>query len=778
MIAAKHAGKQPGSEIQSPIPVVPVRDAVHFPSLINTLHVVREPSVRAVKRGLERDQLVLVLSQRDMAVEEPGANDLHRFGTLSEVLQATPLPDGSFRVALRGVRRIRATKIVNRAGSFWAEAEQIEEVDHEGPEVDASMRLAVESFSSIVELNKSLPPESLQSVVHVEHPGALADAIAHHLPLRSAQKQELLELVDTKERLKRTLLFLKREEQVLRLNVDISKRVERELGDSQREFYLREQLRVIQEELQLREDRLGETDQYLAKIEALNVDETVHEHLLSELRRLDRTPAASPEGMVLRNYLDTLVTLPWSKADEDRVSIKQAEAILNRGHSGLREVKERVLDHLAARKLNPVLKGPILCFVGPPGVGKTSVGRAVAEALGRKFVRISLGGIRDEAEIRGHRRTYVGSMPGRILQSLRQCGSNNPVIVLDELDKIGKDQQTDPTSALLEALDPEQNQAFSDHYIEVPFDLSGAIFIATANALEAIPGPLRDRMEVIPFSSYTEFERIRIGESHLLPRCIQEHAVQERVTVTSGVIARLASDYTREAGVRDLERMIAKVVRKGARKALETNAQVTIAPDDLPQLLGHPRFAKSNETALRPGEAHGLVVSESGGDTVRIEVAIMPKQGENPSVKLTGNLGQVMCESADTALSWLRANCGRLKLPNLSGDVHIHVPEGAIPKDGPSAGLTILLALVSCISSQSLPQDMAMTGEITLLGRVLPVGGIRDKLLAAKKAGLNRILLSRENIIDVEDLDGEVAEGLELCFVSTADDALHLALGL
>ncbi len=760
------------------VPVLAVRDTVHFPTLINTLHVVREPSIRALRKSVEGSRQILVLSQRDMSIEDPQTGDLYRFGTLSETLQVTPMPDGSMRAALRGIRRVKASKLIARGGNFWAEIEAVDEIDAEGVEVDAAMRLALESFAQIIELNKAVPPEAMQTVVHVDHPGALADAIAHHLPLKAAQKQELLEMLDSEARLNRALLFLKREEQVLKLNADIHKRVERELGDSQREFYLREQLRIIQEELQLREDRVGETDDYLAKIDALSLSEEVHDHFLGELRRLDRTPASSPEGMVLRNYLDTLINLPWNSSSEDHISLSEAEAILDKHHSGLREVKERILDHLAARKLNPHLTGPILCFVGPPGVGKTSLGRAVAESLGRRFYRISLGGVRDEAEIRGHRRTYVGAMPGRIIQGLRQVGTKNPVIMLDEIDKIGEDYRSDPTSALLETLDPEQNASFVDHYVEVPFDLSGAIFIATANLIESIPAALRDRMEVVRFNSYTEAERMDIGNRHLVPRAILEHALGGRIEVDPSAVELLATQYTREAGVRELNRTIAKVVRKAGRRLLEgAGTLIRITDADVVSLIGPPPASTSHVSELSCGESFGLVVSECGGDVIRVEAATMPKQGLQTTIKLTGNLGPVMKESAETAHSWLRSHLAELEISDDGKDVHIHVPEGAIPKDGPSAGITILAALVSVFTSRRLPMDVALSGEITLSGRVLPVGGIRDKILAAKKQGLKRVILSADNEADVSRHPAEIFIGMEILYVKTAMECLQL-LGL
>ncbi|HTQ10426.1 MAG TPA: endopeptidase La, partial [Fimbriimonadaceae bacterium] len=571
--------------------------------------------------------------------------------------------------------------------------------------------------------------------------------------------------------------LVKREEQVLALDADIHRRVESELGESQREYYLREQLRVIQEELQLREDRLGEHEEYTAKIEQSGMPDEALQRARAELKRLDRTPAASPEGMVLRNYLDTMVSLPWNSVSEDRLDVRHAARILDEEHFGLSSVKERVLDHLAVRQLKSDLRGPILCFIGPPGVGKTSIGRAIAEAMGRKFVRVSLGGIRDEAEIRGHRRTYVGSMPGRIIQSLRQCGTRNPVFMLDEIDKIGGDYRDDPTSALLEVLDPEQNSRFSDHYIEAPFDLSGVFFIATANVLANIPGPLRDRMEIIPFSSYTDAERLEIARRFLLPKALERHGLREgQVTVEESALAAIAAHYAREAGVRELDRQIGALVRKCARRVAEGAAIVNaIGPADLHDLLGRPRNLGSTKTVFEVGAATGLVVSESGGDTIVIEASLMEPAGAHAEMKLTGSMGQVMQESAEAALTYIRAHQAELSASPFRYDVHIHVPEAAIPKDGPSGGVTIAVALASAFTGRPV-RPIAMSGEITLRGKVMAVGGIREKVLAAHRAGIPEVVLPKENEADLEDLPGEVRDGMTITLVSDLSDALSAAL--
>lgn len=762
------------------VPVLAARDAVHFPSLINTLNVVREPSVRAIRKSLESDRRVLVLSQRDMSLEDPRVEDLYETGTLSEALQALPMPDTSLRVVLRGLQRARAVKLITKTGTFWAEIEELEDTETDDIHIETVMRACVESFSRVVGLNKQIPPEAMQSVVHMESAGKLADAIAHHLPIRPSEKQSLLEQVHSKERLERVFELLKREEQILDLDTDIRKRVEKELGDGQREFYLREQLKIIQTELQEREQRLGESEEYRLKIDACEMPETAHEKALSELRRLDRTPASSPEGMVLRNYLDCMVDLPWRKTTEDRLHVASAKQLLDDQHFGLEKVKTRILDYLAVRQLKGSLRGPILCFVGPPGVGKTSIARSIAEAMGRKFVKMALGGVRDEAEIRGHRRTYVGSMPGRIIQGLRQCGSRNPVIVLDEIDKLGSDYQGDPTSALLEALDPQQNDRFSDHYIEAPFDLSEVMFVATANLLENVPAALRDRMEIIPFPSYTDEERLRIASSFLVPRTIEDHGLDgSQIEIPEDSLKLIIREYTREAGVRGLERAIAAVSRKAARQVAEGHKKKLLIDEvRLAEFLGQPRHrrqGRADEDSV--GAATGLVVSEYGGDVISIEVSLMEPHGPKPELSLTGNLGDVMKESALAALTFVRANSEVLEVGReFKFDVHVHVPQGAIPKDGPSAGLTIGVALASAASGRAVRRDVAMTGEVTLRGKVLPVGGIRDKVLAAHRAGIKTVIIPAENATELEDVPASVLAELDVHLVADLSKALDIAL--
>ena len=761
------------------VPVLPVRDTVHFPLLVNSLQVVREPSRKALRRALDGDKLVLVLSQKDMGVEEPGANDLNRVGTLSEALQALPLPDTSLRVTLRGLRRAHVQRMLVRNGTFMAEIVEVADPILIGDvRAETLMRACLEAFSAIVQLHKSIPPEALDAVSHLDNPSALADTIAHHLPIRPAQKQEILEESDPIRRLEVVFEALKREQEVLELDARIRNQVESQLGTAHREYFLREQLRAIQAELHDREQD-NEVQDYEERITESGMPEAAAQRALAEVRRLDRISTFSPEGAVARNWLDCLIDLPWRNISEDHLDVSDAARLLDEEHYGLSTVKDRILDFLAVRQLTHSLRGPILCFAGPPGVGKTSIGRSIADAMDRKFCRISLGGLRDEAEIRGHRRTYVGAMPGRIIQAIRQAGTKNPVIMLDEIDKLGSDWRGDPTSALLEALDPEQNARFEDHYVDAPFDLSGVMFIATANIAELIPSPLRDRLEVINFPGYSDDERMQIARRFLIPKCAMEHGVAKTVEFDPVAVGSLVRDYTKESGVRDLERKIATVCRKAARAMAEGEAH-TIAIDEsqLRTMLG--RAKHSHEPLMQSdevGAATGLMVAEHGGEIVRVEASLMTPQSEKPDLKLTGRLGDVMKESAEAALTFVRTSEERLGLGRpFRFDVHVHVPDAGVPKDGPSAGLTIALALISAYTGKPLRRDIAMTGEITLRGRVLPVGGIREKVLAAVRGGMAAVILPEANRDDAEEMNESEIGDLKLHFVTSLDQAMPIAM--
>ena len=776
-MSVRSSGRAPTPQTRSVVlPVLPLRDAVYFPGTPNTLHVVRDQSVRALQRGLAADRRVLVVSQRDMAVDDPSAGDLYQVGTVCEVLQALPLPDTSMRVSLRGLHRARAERITARSGVLSAHAEKMPDIVAMNAETEALMRECVALFASVVELGKGVAPEAAQAIAHIGEPGLLTDSIAHHMVLRPAEKQVLLEEADVNLRLATLFRLLKREDEVIRLGAAIHRRVQDELGDSQREYYLREQLKAIQFELRTHENRLGEADEYAQQIGAAQMPTPVRERAEAEVRRLDRTPSASPEAQTVRNYLDALVAVPWSVQSEDRLDVKAAAAILDHSHFGLDAVKERVLEHLAVRQLRQTVRGPVLCFVGPPGVGKTSIARVIAEAMGRKFSRIALGGVVDEAELRGHRRTYIGSMPGRIVQSLIHCGVRNPVLVLDELDKLGVGGRGDPVSALLEILDPEQNTGFVDHYLDAPIDLSGVMFIATANNVYGLPPALRDRMELVTFSGYTDREKAAIANSFLVPGAVEAHGLTaKQLQFSPEAIALLIREYTRESGARELGRQIEAVCRKIARRiAAGEKVAPKVNAATVRSMLGAPPYGSVASGPAQPGIAWGLVVGQAGGDVLPVEVALTPCMGNKPELTLTGNLGTVLRESAEAALTHIR---GLMPEAAAGHNVHVHLPEGGVPKDGPSAGLTVAAALGSAFMNRTLPAGFAMTGEISLLGRVLAIGGLREKLLAALRAGFTDVIVPGANADGLDDLPQEVGHGLRIHAVSHVNEAFSL-LGL
>lgn len=759
------------------VAVLPIRDNVHFPGIVSTLLVGREISLHALELAMRSDKLVLVLGQRERAVDEPTVRDMYRVGTLSEIMQVLPMPDGTMRAVLRGLSRCKVEKLTHRKSHFGATALPIHTTSPSGPTIDALKREIVQTFEEISALEKSTAADLIDSISSIPDPGLLADTVANHLFLKAAEKQEILETFEIEPRLRAVVRMLTSTRQVLSLQSDLREQVERELGNTQREYYLREQLRALQSELSGPDELSPDGQELFARLEAAGMPGDVMERATTELRRFERAPASSPESMVIRTYLECLAALPWRSPDAERVNIREAAQILDRNHYGVPKVKDRILDFLAVRQLNPDLRGPILCFAGPPGVGKTTLGRSIAEALGRKFVRVSLGGVRDEAEIRGHRRTYVGSMPGRIIHQLRQCGSRAPVFVLDEVDKMGMDYRGDPTSALLEVLDPEQNSAFVDHYIEVPFDLSNVMFILTANVVSSIPAALRDRMEVVWFPSYTEDEKLRIAHEHLLPRKLAEHGLQpDQLTLSDDTLLEIMRHYTHEAGVRGLEREIAGICRKVARQVANGDQPGTV---DLVAALGKPRFRYGTlNDRDEIGTSTGLVVTEFGGDIVTIEANLLPNVTDEPQVHFTGCLGQVMRESAITAVTFMRAWRAEHAPETVQReDVHIHVPEGAVPKDGPSAGLAIALALISAVTRRPVRRDVAITGELTLRGKVLPVGGIREKALAAHRAGIRTLILPEENLADLDEVPASVREQMTIVPVSSVGEALDIALG-
>jgi len=767
-------------EIPEILPLLPIRDSVYFPHSIFPLFVGRDKSVRALEEARSQDRYILLVAQKQMAIDDPAPEDIYEVGTVAEVMQVLNLPDGTVRVMLEGQSRVRITEYLQTEPFFRVRVEVLAEVEERTVEVEALMRSVIAQFQQVVELGKEIPPEALVQVVNIDEPGRLADTVIPYLRLKPDQRQELLETVDVRDRLDKLNFILKKESEILEIQRNIRNKVEKEMGDTQREFILREQLKAIQQELGERDDRSSEIEEYREKIQKAVMPEEVNERALKELDRLEKMPFQAPEGVVVRTYLDWLTSLPWSVSTEETLEIRTAQATLDEDHYGLAKVKERILEFLAVRKLAKEMRGPILCFVGPPGVGKTSIGKSIARALGRKFIRISLGGVRDEAEIRGHRRTYIGALPGRILQGIKTAGSNNPVFMLDEIDKLGMDFRGDPSAALLEALDPEQNNAFSDHYLEVPFNLTNVMFITTANLLDPIPAALKDRMEVIQFPGYIEDEKQAIAKGFLVPKQLKENGITgEHLTFTDAALLRVIREYTRESGVRNLEREVATICRKVAKEvASDKTDLVAVDDEDVKTFLGPRRhhFGRAEEKD-EIGAATGLVYTEFGGDIVSIEATLM--KFHELKLTLTGQLGDVMKESAMAALSYVRSRSRLLDFEDEFFDrmeIHVHVPAGAVPKDGPSAGITMATALASAVTKRPIKKDVAMTGEITLRGKVLPVGGVKEKVLAAHRAGMKIIILPQENERDVEEIAQNVRDDLKFHFVDHMDQVLPLAM--
>ena len=763
------------------LPLLPIRDQVHFPHLMFPLLVGREKSVRGLEEAANGPRHIFIVAQRELQAEDPDPDDIYAVGIVAQIMQVLRVPDGTVRVMLEGVTRARVVKYVQTDPYFRVQIEPLPDVETKDLQTEALMRSVAQQFEHVVGISKNIQPEALINVVNTDEPGRLADVITPYLrQIRVEQQQDILETLDPRERLQKLSLVLKKEAQIQEIQKGIRDQVEKEMGDTQREFILREQLKVIQQQLGERDDKTSELDEYREKIEAAHMPESAQERALREVDRLEKMPFAAPEGVVIRTYLDWLVALPWSQATPDDIDIDEAGDTLNQDHFGLEKAKERILEFLAVRKLTGTSRGPILCFVGPPGVGKTSIGKSIARALGRKFIRVSLGGVRDEAEIRGHRRTYIGALPGRIIQGIKQAGAKNPVFMLDEIDKLGMDFRGDPSSALLEALDPEQNTEFSDHYLEVPFDLSDVMFVTTANLLDPIPPALKDRMEVITFAGYTEEEKQNIAARFLVPKQRKDHGLTaEQLTITEDALRKLIREYTREAGVRNLEREIAALCRKVARKvAGGLVGHVKINADDLKEYLGKRRYhygvmEEKDEIAA----ATGLVYTEAGGDIVTIEVSLL--KGHEGRVQLTGQLGDVMKESAQTAFSFIRSRAMELGIDEdfyRRLDVHVHVPAGGVPKDGPSAGITLAAAIASALTRRAVRKDVAMTGEITLRGRVLPVGGVKEKVLAAHRAGIRIVILPSENDKDIEELPQNVRDDIRFHLVDHMDAVLNLAL--
>lgn len=762
------------------LPLLPLRGLLVYPSMVLHLDVGREKSVRALERSMIEDHMILLCSQSEVNIEEPTEEDIYRVGTIARVRQMLKLPNGTIRVLVEGVVRAEITDYIPNDDFYEVTVKELPEQETTDPELDALMRTVLSQFEHYINLSKKVTPETLAAVSDIDEPGRLADVITSHLSLKIKDKQDILETVDVRQRLEKLLDILNNEREVLELERKISQRVKKQMEKTQKEYYLREQMKAIQKELGDKEGRAGEVEELRNQLAAAGVPDSVKEKVEKEIDRLEKMPASSAEAGVIRNYIDWLLALPWTKRTEDVLDIAGAEAILDEDHYGLEKPKERVLEYLAVQKLVKKLKGPILCLVGPPGVGKTSMARSISKSLGREFVRISLGGVRDEAEIRGHRRTYVGAMPGRIIQGMKTAGTANPVFLLDEIDKMAMDFRGDPASALLEVLDPEQNNTFSDHFVEVPFDLSNVMFITTANAVHNIPRPLLDRMEVLYIPGYTELEKLQIAEKYLLPKQKRDHGLkEEQLIVEQAAVLQVIREYTRESGVRNLEQQMAALCRKAAKEIVADPERQTITIDTgkVKEWLGPGKFRYGlAEQEDQVGAVTGLAWTEVGGDTLVIEVTVMPGSGK---LTLTGKLGDVMKESAQAAFSYTRAKAHELGIASdfhEKNDIHIHIPEGAIPKDGPSAGITMATALISALTGRLVSREVAMTGEITLRGRVLPIGGLKEKSLAAHRAGIKKVLLPKDNERDLRDIPESVRNDLDFIPVSHMDEVLKYAL--
>ncbi|MBU8607446.1 MULTISPECIES: endopeptidase La [Bacillus] len=766
-------------EIKKNVPLLPLRGLLVYPTMVLHLDVGREKSVQALEQAMMNDHMIFLATQREISIDEPGEEEIFKVGTYTKIKQMLKLPNGTIRVLVEGLNRAQIESYVELEDYTSVDIKELAEEELKDAEAEALMRTLLDHFDQYIKISKKISAETYATVTDIEEPGRMADIVASHLPLKLKDKQEVLETVDVKKRLNRVISLIHNEKEVLEIEKKIGQRVKRSMERTQKEYYLREQMKAIQKELGDKEGKTGEVSSLMSKIEESSMPDSVRETALKELNRYEKIPSSSAESSVIRNYIDWLIGLPWGIYTEDRLDLKLASEILDDEHHGLEKVKERVLEYLAVQKLTNSLKGPILCLAGPPGVGKTSLAKSIAKSLDRKFIRISLGGVRDESEIRGHRRTYVGAMPGRIIRGMSKAGTMNPVFLLDEIDKMSSDFRGDPSSAMLEVLDPEQNHNFSDHYIEETFDLSQVLFIATANNLATIPGPLRDRMEIITIAGYTEVEKAEIVKDHLLPKQLKEHGLKKgNLQLREAAIYDTIRYYTREAGVRGLERQLAAICRKAARAIVaEDRKRITVTEKNLSEFLGKRLYRYGQaETTDQVGVVTGLAYTTVGGDTLSIEVSLSPGKGK---LLLTGKLGDVMRESAQAAFSYIRSKADELNIdPNFNEkhDIHIHVPEGAVPKDGPSAGITIATALVSALTGRPVSKEIGMTGEITLRGRVLPIGGLKEKALGAHRAGLKTIILPKDNEKDIDDIPESVREGLTFIPVSHLDEVLEKAL--
>jgi len=778
---AEKRGKEGEERIHVPqeVSILPLRGTVLFPELILPIMVGRKKSVKLIDEAMEKDRIIGIVTQKRSEIEDPKEDELHRFGVAALILRMIREVDGSQRVIVQGISRIRIKEYTQKDPYYKAKIEAVDEGVVQGVEIDAMMMNLKGLFQKAVELAPYLTSELGTMANNIKSPAILADLIASNLNINASEKQRILEMVDVKERLNQVHLLMNREVQVLELGNKIQSQVKEDMDKTQREYYLREQLKAIKKELGELDEHTAEIKELKERIAKAKMPPEALKAAEKELDRLSKIPSASAEYTVARTYLDWLVELPWSTSTKDSLEISHADRILEEDHYNLEKVKKRILEYLAVRKLKDDMKGPILCFVGPPGVGKTSLGKSIARAMGRKFVRISLGGVRDEAEIRGHRRTYVGALPGRIIQGIKRAGSNNPVFMLDEVDKIGMDFRGDPSSALLEVLDPEQNFSFSDHYIDVGFDLSKVMFITTANVLETIHQTLRDRMEVLELPGYSEYEKLMIAKNFLIPKQLKEHGLKdEYIEFKDDAVTTIITSYTREAGVRNMEREIAAVCRGVAKEVAEGKKEKALIDSEvLHKFLGPVKFfPEVAERTAETGVATGLAWTPTGGDIIFVEAT---KMRGDKGLTLTGQLGDVMKESAQAALSFVRSKAKELGIKEDfydKADLHIHVPAGGIPKDGPSAGLTIFVALTSLFTKRPVRSDVAMTGEITLRGLVLPVGGVKEKVLAAKRAGIHTIILPDKNEKDLEEIPERIKKEMEFKFIQRMDEAIGLAL--
>ncbi|CUX97223.1 endopeptidase La [Candidatus Hoaglandella endobia] len=761
------------------IPVLPLRDVVVYPHMVIPLFVGREKSIRCLEAAMDSDKKIMLVAQKEASTDEPGINDLFSVGTVSSILQMLKLPDGTVKVLVEGLTRARIEQLADSGDHFIAEVAYFNKSELDEREQEVLMRTAINQFEGYIKLNKKIPPEVLTSLNSIDDAARLADTIAAHMPLNLNDKQLLLEMISVTERLEYLMSILESEIDLLQVEKRIRNRVKKQMEKSQREYYLNEQMKAIQKELGEIDDSLDENEALKRKIEAAKMSQEAREKTEAELQKLKMMSPISAEATVVRSYIEWMLSMPWHTRSKVKKNLVKAQDILDKDHYGLERVKDRILEYLAVQSRISKIKGPILCLVGPPGVGKTSLGKSIAKATGRQYVRMALGGVRDEAEIRGHRRTYIGSMPGKLIQKMSKVGVKNPLFLLDEIDKMSSDMRGDPASALLEVLDPEQNVAFNDHYLEVDYDLSDVMFVATSNSMN-IPAPLLDRMEIIRLSGYTEDEKLNIARQHLLPKQLERNALKEgELTVEDNVLVSIIRYYTREAGVRSLEREISKLCRKAVKTLLidKHTKHVTISCNNLKDFLGVQRFNYgSAELENRIGQVTGLAWTEVGGDLLTIETVCVPGKGK---LTYTGSLGEVMQESIQAALTVVRARAAKLSInPDFyeKWDIHVHVPEGATPKDGPSAGIAMCTALVSCLTGNPVKADVAMTGEITLRGQVLPIGGLKEKLLAAHRGGIKTVLIPYENKRDLEDMPAKVINDLNIHPVQRIDKVLNFAL--